>query len=145
MQGFTLIELMVTVAIIGVLGSIALMSYSQFISRSEAAVIVHNYEQAVDTARTNYIAARQLQAMGAGVDGVVPPDASGWVSLLNTTDPIAPGGGPAYQVGAGSPVTGAVGVEFNGAYTTRDSTVTINRPAYAGLPASSVIIAQVDF
>ena len=143
-QGFTLVELLIAIAILGVVSSIALVSATNYIEQSEAGVMNHNYEIAIDTARTNFVAARQMRDMGADVTSVVPDDSPGWVGIFNTTGSSAPGGGFAYEVGAGSNVNGAIGIAATGTYAGRDATITISRPAYAGMPASSVVIAQVD-
>ena len=50
-----------------------------------------------------------------------------------------------YVAGIGLPGTGAVGIQFTGSYATADAEVTISRPAYNGVPASSEIISQINF
>ena len=144
-KGFTLIELMIAVAILGVLGSVALVSYSNMVTTSQAQAMVANFESAAKTAKTNYAAARQRMTMGTTVTPVIPPDSAGWVALLNSEARLAPGGGPPYQVGTGSVTTGAVGIVFAGSYGGRDSTVTLHRPAFAGVPAGSVMVAQTNY
>ena len=144
-KGFTLIELMIVVFVIGVISSIALMAYRNYIETAHAQALASNFETAVQTAQKNYVAAEQLATTGAQVDRVVPADSDGWASLLNSTHSMAPAGGEAFEAGTGDDARGAVGVVFSGTYADGDSTVTINRPAFAGLAAASIQIAQVDF
>ncbi len=143
--GFTLIELMVVVAILAVVASLALVSYSNYLDNSRTAVVLANYESAVDIARGNYVVARQRSTLGASINDVIPGSSAGWTNMLNTISSGAPGGGEAYAVGTGSTVTGAVGIEFAGEYSSATSVVTIHRPAYMGMPATTEIISQASF
>ena len=144
-KGFTLIELMIVVFVVGVISSIALVAYTNYINTAHAQALASNFETAIQTAQKNYVAAEQLATTGAPVDRVVPPDSDGWADLLNSTHSMAPAGGTAYESGAGDEARGAVGVVFNGTYANGDSTVTINRPAFAGMPAASVQVDQANF
>ena len=144
-SGFTLIELMVVIAILAVVASLALVSYSNYLDNSRTAVVLANYESAVDIARGNYVVARQRSTLGASINDVIPGSAAGWTNMLNTIGSGAPGGGEAYAVGTGSTVTGAVGIEFAGDYSSATSVVTIHRPAYMGIPASTEVISQASF
>ncbi len=141
--GFTLIELMVIVAILAVVASIALVSYSNYLDISRAQALVANYESAVDVARGSYVEARSRQSLG--VAPAVPDSAADWVSLLNTPGSQAPGGGDAYVAGVGVPGTGAVGIQFTGSFATADAEVTILRPAYNGVPATTEVVSQINF
>lgn len=140
-----MIELMVITAILAVIASIGLVSYSNYLDISRAAAMVANYESAVDIARGNYVVARQRQSFGAPVSEVIPTTAAGWADMLNTAGSQAPGGGDAYEVGTGDPGTGRVGIEFTGDYASATSVVTIHRPAYNGVPAGTEVIVQGAF
>ena len=141
--GFTLIELMIVVAIIGILAAAALPAYRSYIETAQAAKVVEQYEQAVRYVRWRYRMVRTNQAMGLGSD--LPTDSNGWIVEMNPNNAPAPGGGNAYAVGPALDATGAVGVLAAGGIGTNDATVTITRPAYSALSAATVTIALADY
>ena len=78
-QGFTLIELMIVVAIIGILAAIAIPQYSQYVERSKASSAV----AAMASART---AIAMNQQMGADTcEGVAFDCAGGDVGTISNT------------------------------------------------------------
>ena len=135
--GFTLIEVMIVIAILGVLAAISIPAYQDYIENTNMAKVTSHFESA---ARFAEVELRKVQtdiSIGRVAD-VAAADATGnytqagFVAMLNGNGGTAPGGGAPYAEGGGNTTTGAIGITISGTLADGDWEATIERPKIYG-------------
>lgn len=133
--GYTLIELMITFAVIALLAALALPLYGSYTGTAQAAKLLHHYDQAVREAHQVLINDRTRVTFDR--PSALPATTAAWIDTLAGEQSTAPGGGPAFIAGdTGDPDHGAIGVVFD----STDSSLSLIRPAYQGLAAARALV-----
>ena len=149
-SAFSLIELLVAIAIIGVLSAIALPAYQNYVRNANMTRVNTHMQEGTRFAENEL---RRLQAnlsMGlldpAGLDALLTADQL--TARLSASGGTAPSGAAAYRASAheaADDTSGQIAIEVTGTIVDADYSVEFTRPAFADFAATqSEVIRWTD-
>ena len=138
--GFSLIELMIVVAVICVLASVGFPAYRGYIDTTNMGKVNEAYQHAIRTVQQEF--ARDTARISLDFNSQLPADESAWIDVFDSDSKnLAPGGGHIYVDSSSTgnaDETGAITIVFDAG----TEQVQIIRPAYVSLLSYTAVITR---
>jgi len=137
-SGFTLIELMIVVAIIAILAAIAIPAYNEYIKEARMAKVTEHYDTAIRVIRAH--SAKVAANNARGGTATLPASAGAWITEVVDPDDKskAPKGGVDGFDTAADATNGVIQISGN------NTALVISRPVFDDLSAATVTITPLE-